>query len=509
MKTKLQNNLYYFLLLLFFLHYSDTALAQTPGLIYRPATAGGAKVLDPNGDGYVSVRPTGFVGSTDEGAANSEIPYRPFPALSIEPIGDLDTGSAGSHTDLAPPATPLTSPSTGSPFSAYYSGNNLLIRTRLGGSSTASKGYSVLIDADQTFTGTGTNPGFEYEVLLASNFSVQVIRHSPTGSNVIFSGSVDQYSQKAVAASTAGGNADYFYDFYVPLSAFGGGITATMPLRMSGITVTSAQSGLTGTVSDVGGVNFQAYNYNAPAAWRALINGFPATSLNQLNDSGFPQVAAAAPVITGPITAGSTSITGTSVEATGSTVTIIRNSTQIGTATVADNGTWTLSGLASGSLTTGSVITATVTAAGKSLSSISNAVTVTAPFICTATTAPALTGQSNGNPKYAVGTTPYVGRQLITLYSIDPTVSVIAYNRQGSYIFTSTSAGQALPTSNLTVVSGTVTLSKTGNYVVTTTPVDANNSPIGCESIKSNQICFQNGGVLQQHFYTIYLKCYL
>lgn len=264
MKTNLYLRIAF--LLSFFLSATLPAFAQTPGFIYKSATGGGSSVLDPNGDGYVSVSPRGFSGASDEGANYSEIPFRSFPALTTEPLGDLNTGSSGGHTDLAAPATPLTAPSTGSPIAAYFNGTHLLFRVRLGSSSTASKGYSVLIDSDQTFTGTGSNPGFEYEVLLASNFAVQVIKHSSSGSEVVFSGSVDQYAQKAVAASTSGGSPDYFYDFYVPLTAFKGGISATTPLRMSGITITSAQSGLTGTVSDVGGVNFQAYNYDAPSA---------------------------------------------------------------------------------------------------------------------------------------------------------------------------------------------------------------------------------------------------
>jgi hypothetical protein len=462
--------------------------AQTPGLIYKPATAGGSSILDPNQDGYVSTTRAGFTNARDEGAANSEIPYRQFPALTTEPLGDLNSGSGGGHTDLATPPTPIASPSTGSPISAYFDGTNLLFRIRLGGSSTASKGYSVLIDSDNTFTGTGANPGFEYEVLLASNFAVQVIRHTPTGTSTIFTGNVDQYSQRSVAGSTSGGNPDYFYDYYVPLTAFQGGITADTPLRMSGITVTSAQSGLTGTVSDVGGVNFQAYGYNAPDAWRALLGAFPPTSLTQIQTTGFPPSPSTAPFVSGPITANSTTISGTSIEAAGSIVTVLRNGVAIcGSAgqptcpTVGPNGTWTLTGIPSTLLEDGNMVTATVTAPGKTVSPVSNTVLVIAG-VCTTTPPPVLTGLGTpgNNPKSFIGTTSFSTNQRITIYSTQSTTPV------GSFNFNPSTAGTN------TFTSPNYTLGEF-NFYATVTPLSAAGAVIGCESVRSNQLCFRNG----------------
>ncbi|TPE44411.1 hypothetical protein [Pontibacter mangrovi] len=346
----------------------------------------------------------------------------------------------------------------------------------------------MLIDSDQKFDGTGNNPGFEYEVLLAANFAVQVLKHSPTGSSTIFTGSTDQYSQRAVAASTSGGNTDYFYDFYVPLSAFNGGITAATPLRMSGITITSAQSGLTGTVSDVGGVNFQAYNYDAPAAWRALLGAFPATSLSTLQTSGFPMIAATAPVVNEPVPANSTSISGTSTEAAGSVVAVYRNGISIcGDAgqpacpTVAANGTWKLTGISSTLLAAGNTITATVTASGKSVSPSSNTVTVTSG-VCTTTPPPVITGMGgSGNQNRSfIGTTSYSGNQRITVYN--------ATNQPlGAFTYNSvTSSTGSTWTSPLYSVGEF-------NHYATVTPLDASGNVIGCESLESNHVCFRNG----------------
>ncbi|SFH01305.1 Por secretion system C-terminal sorting domain-containing protein [Pontibacter chinhatensis] len=476
-----------FLLLLCFIFYF-TAAAQTPGLIYKPAIGNGAKVLDPNADGYVSIAKTGFGSSADEGSGISEIPYRPFPALITEPIADLSTGSSGGHTDLATPNS--SSAFTGSPVAAFFDGTNVLFRLRLGGSSTASKGYSVLIDSDQKFDGTGTNPGFEYEVLLASNFSVQVIRHTGTGSSTIFTGSADQYSQRSVAASASGGNPDYFYDFYVPLTAFGGGITAATPLRMSGITISSAQSGITGTVSDVGGVDFRAYNHDAPSAWRALIGVFPPTSLSTLQTSAFPQIAATAPVVASPILANSTSITGSSVEAPGSTITVYRSvaggtPTIVGTTTVTANGTWTLTGISSSLLLQGNIITATVTASGKSVSAASAPVTVSSG-IC-ATLAPRLTSiTGTTGSRYLVLTPSFSGNQIITVYNLTTGAT------QTTQVLNLT-AGTAFPASS-TGAPSALLVAQNNSYAITSTPADATGNPTGCQSLRSNQLCYTSGG---------------
>lgn len=313
-----------------------------------------------------------------------------------------------------------------------------------------------------------------------------------------------RFCRPILTAGRSSGDPDYFYDFYVPLSAFPG-VTADTPLRMSGITITSAQSGLTGTVSDVGGVDFAAYSHDPFKAWTDVINSFPPTTLNQLQSGEFSRITAMAPVVTGPIAAGSTTIVGTSVEAAGSTIIVYRNgsTTPIGTTTVNANGSWSIT-VANTLLIAGDKITATVTPTNKAVSAPSNEVTITAAAVCIATPAPTLTGQSNGNPKYAVGTTPYIGRQKITLYAVTVINGIHTYDFEGSYIFTTATANAALLTSTtgMTAVTGTVTLVKNSNYVVTTTPVDANGAAVSCESVKSNQLCIQNGGTGPVNSYT-------
>ncbi|WP_461488271.1 T9SS type A sorting domain-containing protein [Pontibacter sp. HJ8] len=403
MKTYLHGRLLLrcFLAMLVFLIALSASFAQTPGLIFQPATSGGERILDPNDDGYISATANGFSGTDDIGPGQSEIPYRAIPTLNSEPLGDSKNGTSGGHTDLASPA----------PLQAFFDGQNLLFRFRLGGISSSQRGYSVLIDSDNTFAGTGANPGFEFEVLLSSNSAVTVIQHSGNEKQTLFSGAFFQHSQKAEAASTGGGSPDYFYDFYVPLSAFNNQITATTPLRMAANTLNSTQSALTATdmIADVAGVDFRSYNQDAPAAWRDIIGTFPPLTLNDLVTDEVGAIRTFAPIISSPITTAATTIAGTSREPAGTVIQVMRNGTPIGTTTVAADGSWSLT-LASGvTLAAGNSITATATAPNRPVSETSNTVVVTATTCATA--APTISAPS-GNQRRALSGTATPGASI-------------------------------------------------------------------------------------------------
>lgn len=469
------------LLTLFLMLASITgAMAQSPGQIVVKFPPNATTVLDPNGDQFITANGSAFIDNRDEGPDVSEIPYRPFPSLALEPTGDLRSGNAGGQLDLVSPAIPLASQNTGSPVAVYFDGVNVMFRMRVGATSNAFRGYSILIDNNNNLGATSPNPGFEFEVLYATNGSVQVIDHRTAISNTIFSGSMDQYAQRSVAASTNGGNADYFYDFYVPLSSFAGGITNTTPLRMVGSTVTSPQSALIGTVADVGGVNFQAYGNDAPAAWSALIGIFPLRTLNTINSNvNALQIAAAAPAINSPIVAGSTSISGTSSEIVGSVVSVFQNGVSIcggsgqpACPTVSANGTWTISGLANNLLVIGNNITARVTAPGKVLSPFSSAVAITEANC--ATPAPRITGTTQGNSRQIIFEPSYTGNQRINIYSLTSSTPV-------STVIINPSNLQPITLDFITASSTT--------YYITTTPLGTNNAPTACESPRSNYFC--------------------
>ena len=436
--------------------------AQTPGLIYKPAVNGGNLVMDPNGDGYLSTSRTGFV-SNDE--TESEIPFRRVPVLNTEPVGDIRTGGVGGHTDF-----------TDHPLYTYFDGRNMLFRFRLSGQSTASKGYSILIDSDNTFSGTGTNPGFEFEVLLATNFSVQIIDHRVSPSTVLFTGNLDQYFQKSIALTQSHGDTDYFYDIYVPLSAFNGAITASTPLRFATTTITSAQSGIFGTASDIGGVNDALYGFNRNAIWSNIINTFPATSPNAIQAGVFPPLAAFAPVVSGPIKVGATSISGTSAEAAGATINVRQNGASIcGGAsqptcpTVGADGSWTLTRIDPSLLIAGNVITAVAIVSGKTTSQPSAGVTVSSliPAQCSTPAPSAVTIVNTTNTKGFSGTTSYIGAQTIRIYD---------NNTLTSYSVTLTTT--VAPTT-WTINLGSNIKPPNGSYTATTTPTN------GCESPQS------------------------
>ncbi|TMI91979.1 MAG: hypothetical protein E6H08_12610 [Bacteroidetes bacterium] len=86
------------------------------------------------------------------------------------------------------------------------------------------------------------------------------------------------------------------------------------------------------------------------------------------------QAISATPVITSPICEGSTSVSGTSTEANGTVIDVLKNGVSQGTATVTSNA-WTKTGL---TLSSGDVITTTATASGKCISALSSSVTVQA-----------------------------------------------------------------------------------------------------------------------------------
>lgn len=347
--------------------------SQTPGLIYKPAgSALGRSVLDPNGDGFISLTTAGFSG-TDYGSA-SELNMVALPIVGIEPTGDLTTGASGGHTDIVNDG----SSSNQSCYILYKQVSGvyyLIIRFRIGSASTSSKGYSFLLDTDGVFGTllTSGNPGYDKEVVLETGNSgrVAVYDHSASGTTLRTSFALDNYHQRSVALSTQSGNADYFYDFFIPYSALG---LSTEPVRISAVTVTSAGSGITGSKSDYNGINDQLYGNDPIAISKALINTFPSTSLTALTDGyTYPAVKTTIPVVNGGINSASTSISGTSAEANGTTITVYKNGVSIGTTTVSNN-SWTLTGVSG--LAAGNLITAAATASGKTISDASAAVEV-------------------------------------------------------------------------------------------------------------------------------------
>lgn len=356
-----------------------SAFTQNSGIIYKPAgNELGRSVLDPNNDGFVSVGTNGF--SAIDYGSESELQMIPLPIITFEPSGDLNTGSSGGHTDLVS----FGNNSNQSCYVLFHNVNGinyLVVRFRIGNASTSTKGYSLLLDVDGEFGTmiTSNNPGFEKEIVLETGSSgrVAVYNHSSSGTVLAHSFNVNNYHQRSIALSNVDGNADYFYDFFVPYSALS---LTNEPVRIAAATITSASSGISGTVSDFNGINDKLYNNNPISIANAIISAFPATPLPYLSPGyNFANIKSFIPSVNGGIKINSTSISGTSSESAGTVITVYRNGLSIGTAIV-NNNQWTLNGVSG--LVAGNMITARATAPGKSLSDASVAVEVTGLGSC-------------------------------------------------------------------------------------------------------------------------------
>jgi hypothetical protein len=358
---------------------SGLAYAQTPGLIYKSAGTG-ASVLDPNGDGYTSSSKTGFTGNDQ---TQSEIAYKPLTVPGVEPTSDPGPGPNCMYNDIVDSGSE-------DPVLTYFDGTNLLFRFRLGGTAPNSKSYSILLDTDQKFGFSGANadpnalsgnPGFEIEIVLMTNFSVGIYSVDGTLTPVLkASYSYDNYCQKSIAYTTNCSDPDYFYDFYIPFSAittYFPSVTTSTPLRMVALTSMNPAPAIGNNAqSDVGGIDDGAYGNNMDNIFSSVIDNFYPTSVTGIN-SGFPADRTPCPSITSSLSTASTSISGTSSQANGTTIKVYKNGSLLGTTTVS-SGTWTysLSGLVAGN-----VFTASATATGKS-ESLTNCSTITVAASC-------------------------------------------------------------------------------------------------------------------------------
>lgn len=398
-----------------------TVIAQSPGLIVRPAGGAGTTALNPNGDGYSSATTAGFV--TDD-INESEIPFRMVPPAISEPIGDLLTGPSGGFTDIVPQADGLG-------FYIYKDATNIYFRLRIGGIISGSKGYSVLIDTDGKM-GTAQpnadpnyvapsgnspgNPGFEYEVVFRSNFEVSVYNIDGTATpGAPQSFTLNTHSQISVALTTDGNNPDYFYDWFVPLSAIG----SPTSIRMACTTVSSPNSALQGTRSDIYGVD-DAANTNTSAAWQMVVNAQPAINLSSFG--ALAPVCTSAPAITGTIAAGSSvAVSGTwsrldNTKPSTAVISLYKNGVMVNTTSVTTGGSWSIT---VPTVANGDVFYAKALSAGETSCLQSNNITASACLVL-----PAVPVLSCGSLKGISGTMPSTASgNTISVYQLPSTTA--------------------------------------------------------------------------------------
>ncbi|OQP64736.1 hypothetical protein A3860_18420 [Niastella vici] len=451
---------------MFLLLLTGISLAQSPGIIVRPAAGIGSTPLNPNGDGFSSSSTSGFISSD---ITESEVPYKIVPPSFLEPTSDLMRGPSELYSDLVRQVD-------GSGFYIYNDGTNLLFRLRLGNIISGSKGYSILIDTDGKIGSTGAyadpnyqaattgingNPGFELEVVLETNFRVAVYNVDGTSNPVkLDSFGINTNSQISIALSTVSGTPDYFYDFYVPISSLG--ITASTPLRMVATTVMAPKPAIGGPKSDIYGVNDGLYNNDYMKSWEAAISNTPTYTLSNINSggSGVGAGCTAAPTLTSPIQAGSgitvsgswTALDGTKPAL--ATITLYINGVASGTTTATSGNTWNVTGV---TVNAGDVLYAKAQATGESMCLQSNNVQAVScsPTNTTSTSSLAFScltrkGMSGTRPANAAVRIYTVTTSGFTLLATDATSPAVTYPTSTTWWYDGTSAGGADPCSSTT-----------------------------------------------------------
>lgn len=380
----------------------NTSFSQSPGIIIRPAGVPYSSILNPAQNGFTSKTTAGFNGG-DVGAAYSELNFSIVPPIQVEPTGDLATGPSGGFTDIV-----KTVDNSG--FYLLFDGVNLMFRLRIGSVISGSKGYSILIDTDGKMGNSGPgadpdyvaptntskgNPGFEYEVVLETNFRVAIYNVNGQGNPaLVTSYPLASHSQISVALSTDSNNPDYFYDFAIPVSIIG----SPASFRLTATTVTSPTSALQGSRSDIYGIDDANYS-DVSSAWAQVINSQPPIILADITSggTGVSSVCTNPPTLSAPVTTGSNILVGGSwsrLDASKpgtATITLYKNNVSVGTTTVSTGGAWSVS---VPTVSTGDVFFAKAQATGESMCLQSAAITAG----CTSTpAAPILTcGSSKG-----------------------------------------------------------------------------------------------------------------
>lgn len=364
---------------------SVSSLGQTPGLIVRPPGAAGPSVLNPNQDFYTSASSSGFV--TND-IAESEIPYKIIPPLMTEPTGDLATGPDGGYSDIVRCAD-------GSGAYVFNDGSNLIFRIRIGGLVSGAKAYNILLDTDLKLGATGSsadpnyiaptntgngNPGFELEIALETGSRVAIYNVDGTVNGTVANAySLATNSLVSVALTKESNNTDYFYDFYVPLTALNAlGLTSTTPFRMVVTTNTNPGSAFQGSRSDIVGLDDSQVS-NTTGGWEYVGSNTPPVTTENLTSggSGFGGICTNPPILNPQITAGTNVVisgTWTRLDATRpstATITVYVNGVAQGTTTCTSGSNWSVT---VSSIAAGDTITARAQAAGESMCKTSNIV---------------------------------------------------------------------------------------------------------------------------------------
>lgn len=257
--------------------------------------------------------------------------------------------------------------------------------------------------------------------------------------------------------------------------------TVTSPITGGATSISGTSDEPSGTVITVykNGVALGTTSVGAGGAWTlsgvsGLIGGESITAkagtgASQSLASNTVVVTPAPPVVSSPILAGATSVSGTSTAPVGSTITVYKNGASIGTTTVQVGGTWTLSPVSA--LAGGDQLKARVTAGGQT-SGDSNVVTV--QFA-----APVVSGPINANPASISGTSSAPAGTTITLYSNGIALGTTTVQAGGTWTYSGAGLSALAGGESITATAGTgASQSASSNTVVVTPAPPTVDSPL-------------------------------
>jgi hypothetical protein len=192
-------------------------------------------------------------------------------------------------------------------------------------------------------------------------------------------------------------------DFYIPFSdlqAAPFNLTTATPIRLSATTVMAPKPAIGGPKSDIYGVNDNQYK-NPNDAYEAFIKGQCGFGITSLQTAATCPVCTEAPVLNGPVSTGTVTISGSWVKSTlpgtqsTANITVYKAGTIVlGMVTnVASGSTWSLTNV---TVLNSDVITARAQAAGESMCLTSNAVVASSCNINTRPVLPVLTCVTGG-----------------------------------------------------------------------------------------------------------------
>lgn len=457
------------------------------GKIITPAST---SILDPNGDGFVSISAAGF-SNDGYNVDEFEIPMFGLPKSDEgEALNDIQAGAKCGTTEL-------TYDNRG--FSVYgvLKNGSLIFRFRVAKNQPSVEAYSILIDTDGKIgpddpNSTPDNPGFEIDITMIKNqtkgiyvYNIDGIESCP---NELLRYNLNSNFQIAIADEVSCSDPDYFYDFYVPFADIASqfSLSQNTELRIVALTNVSATCAMSGKISDIGGLDDTPYAGCNSCAFLELATKQCPTAITNLcpTCSGFRTGFTPRPTINIPLKAGEVEMTGGSVpgaEVYLSIFDITKSLKERDTVVASTTGAWTK--ILTSPLAIGDSITAQAKAIGQCNSGGASSGT---SFTIVIQNTPPVVSASATSVNYLENSSPLAIVPALTLSDVDDTELENATITIGSFvpsedILTLTTSGGLVSsfdaTSGELSLSGTASLAQYQNVLRTLNYFNSSDDP--------------------------------